>query len=136
MVVTAIIGVLASIVVPRYHALVDRAKVATASQDIRALEIDIATYYAGTNSYPPDLAAIGRATFLDPWGNPYQYLVTGSAPPGKSRKDRFLVPINSDFDLYSQGADGASVAPLTAKASRDDIIRANDGGFVGLAADY
>ena len=49
------------------------------------------------------------------------------------RKDRFLVPINSDFDLYSMGKDRISQIPLTAKASRDDIIRANDGAYIGLA---
>ncbi|MCP5251868.1 MAG: hypothetical protein H6939_09135 [Burkholderiales bacterium] len=46
------------------------------------------------------------------------------------------MPINSDYDLYSMGKDGASVSPLTAKASRDDIIRANNGRFIGRAADY
>ena len=55
---------------------------------------------------------------------------------GKMRKDRFLVPINSDYDLYSMGEGGTSVPPLTAKSSRDDIIRANDGQFVGLAEKY
>jgi general secretion pathway protein G len=55
---------------------------------------------------------------------------------GQQRKDRNLVPINSDYDLYSMGPDGRSVSPLTAQASRDDIIRANDGGFVGKASDY
>ena len=55
---------------------------------------------------------------------------------GKARKDHFLHPINTDFDLYSMGPDGKSTAPLTAKISQDDIIRANDGGFVGLAAHY
>jgi general secretion pathway protein G len=34
------------------------------------------------------------------------------------------------------GKDGASVSPLTAKASRDDIVRANNGGFIGLAEDF
>ena len=34
------------------------------------------------------------------------------------------------------GKDGSSVAALTAKASRDDIIRANDGGFIGLASRF
>jgi hypothetical protein len=29
-----------------------------------------------------------------------------------------------------------SQAPLTANTSKDDIIRANDGGFIGLAATY
>jgi len=77
---------------------------------------------------------------LDPWGRPYVYLKfppsKGKAPPGGARKDRFLVPINSAFDLYSLGKDGNSVAPLTAAASRDDVIVANDGGFVGLASNY
>jgi general secretion pathway protein G len=62
----------------------------------------------------------------------------GGGPPcggvGGARKDRFLVPINSDFDIYSMGRDGQTVAPLTAKKSHDDIIRASDGGFYGLAA--
>ena len=34
------------------------------------------------------------------------------------------------------GYDGASVAPFTAKVSRDDIVRANNGGYIGPAADY
>lgn len=61
----------------------------------------------------------------------------GGGPPcggvGGARKDRFLVPINSDFDIYSMGRDGQTVAPLTALKSHDDIIRASDGGFYGLA---
>jgi general secretion pathway protein G len=46
------------------------------------------------------------------------------------------VPINTDFDLYSMGPDGRSAPPLTASDSRDDIVRANNGRFVGIAADY
>lgn len=57
----------------------------------------------------------------------------GGAQP---RKDRFLVPINSDYDLYSVGPDGASAAPLTAATSRDDIIRASDGAYVGVAVNF
>ena len=79
---------------------------------------------------------IGRAGLEDPWGNPYQYLPIAGTGKGGFRKDRFLVPINSDYDLYSMGADGASQAPLTAKTSQDDIVRANDGGFIGLASKY
>jgi len=64
----------------------------------------------------------------------------GGGPPcgsiGHARKDRFLVPINSDFDLYSMGKDGQSVGPLTAQKSHDDIIRANDGGYYGLASNF
>ena len=60
----------------------------------------------------------------------------GGGPQPKPRKDRFLVPINSDYDLYSMGKDRESIAPLTAKKSHDDIVRANDGAFVGLASDF
>jgi general secretion pathway protein G len=34
------------------------------------------------------------------------------------------------------GKDGESVEPLTAQKSHDDVIRANDGGFVGLAVEF
>jgi general secretion pathway protein G len=54
----------------------------------------------------------------------------------KQRKDRFLHPLNTDYDLYSMGADGKTSAPLTAKASHDDIIRANDGQYIGVAANF
>ncbi|HRC45374.1 MAG TPA: hypothetical protein PLT27_15085, partial [Nitrospira sp.] len=60
----------------------------------------------------------------------------GNGSAGKPRKDRFLHPINSDYDLYSMGKDGESVEPLTAQKSHDDVIRANDGGFVGLAVEF
>jgi general secretion pathway protein G len=60
----------------------------------------------------------------------------GGCGSGQPRKDHFLHPISSDFDLYSMGADGQSVAPLTAQKSRDDIIRANDGSYYGLASNF
>jgi len=61
---------------------------------------------------------------------------TGAGAGGQARKDRNLVPINSDFDLYSVGRDGMSAPALTAKVSQDDVVRASNGGFVGLARDY
>jgi len=75
--------------------------------------------------------------FLDPWGNPYQYLNFDTVKGvGSVRKDRFLVPLNTDYDLYSMGKDGKSQTPLTAAASHDDIVRANDGRYIGLASGY
>ena len=47
-----------------------------------------------------------------------------------------MVPINTDYDLYSMGKDGQSAPALTAQKSRDDIIRANDGAYIGPAAGY
>lgn len=134
--VVVIIGILAGIAVPKYHEMIDRAKVAKAIGDLKAITTDLLSL----DSLPPSLAAINRQNMLDPWGRPYVYLKfakkNASAPPPGARKDRFLVPINSAFDLYSMGKDGKSVAPLTASTSRDDVIVANDGGFTGLAKNY
>lgn len=133
--VVAIIGALATIAIPQIQASVEKAKVARAIGDIRAIQTDL----DGQDSLPDNLGAVGRSGLTDPWGNPYQYLrfaAKAHGPPAGARKDRFLVPINSTYDLYSMGADGSSTAALTAKASRDDIIRANDGGYIGLASKF
>jgi len=78
----------------------------------------------------------------DAWGNPYRYLkiagqdLKGKGKGDKARKDHFMVPVNTDYDLYSMGPDGVSKPPFTAQASRDDIVRANDGRYVGPASEY
>ena len=129
-----IMGVLASIATPFYHDMVDKAKVAKAIGDIRALQVDVQSATVMPNS----LAEIGRANFEDPWGNPYVYVKFGEGNQayGGARKNRFQHPLNTYFDLYSMGKDGATALPLTARPSHDDIVRANDGGFVGLAENY
>jgi len=96
--------------------------------------------YKSTNeAFPEDLTGIPATNLTDPWGNAYEYLKIEGADTkskGNMRKDKNLVPINSDFDLYSKGADGKSTAPLTASASRDDVVRANDGRYFGLGENY
>jgi general secretion pathway protein G len=73
----------------------------------------------------------------DPWGNLYIYLnLTDPSLTGKPRKDGKLHPVNSDYDLYSTGKDGLSKPPFNNSKSRDDIVRANNGKFIGLAAEY
>jgi general secretion pathway protein G len=140
MIAIAIIAVLVAIAVPSYESYRDRVLVAQAKSDIIGLGVDIARYVADNMRLPDSLADIGKAAMLDPWNHPYQYL--NLTPPlahghaGKVRKDKSLHPLNSDYDLCSMGKDGNSAAALTAKASRDDIIRASDGRFVGLASDY
>lgn len=139
-VTVAIIGVLASIAIPAYQDYVDKAKTVHAILDIRNIGRLLQDYFSDNNKYPSSLAEINADTMLDPWRNPYQYLNLSDpnikGAKGKARKDHNLVPINSDFDLYSMGKDGESVSPLTAKASQDDIIRANDGRFIGSASKY
>lgn len=52
------------------------------------------------------------------------------------RRDQFLFPLNTDYDLFSLGANRIATADLGSSESRDDVIRANNGGFYGLAGDY
>ncbi len=135
--VVVIIGLLAKVGSQRYWGYLDRVKVAKAIGDIKAIQTDIDSFQNENNRLPVDLAEIGRTTLLDPWGNAYTYApFPGGNPTGSARKDRSLVPINSTYDLYSKGADGATVSALAAPMSRDDIVRANDGGFIGSAADF
>ncbi len=144
MVVTVIVGILASMAAPRLSQATERALTARAVGDIRSLAAELMEYGLERGGFPTSLAAINRDGLLDPWGNPYQYTAIllepgssgGGGGVGGLRKDRFLVPINSDFDLYSMGPDGESTAPLNAKTSQDDVIRASDGSFVGLARDF
>ena len=131
----AIIAALATIAVPQIQNSFDRANVARAIGDIHAIQTEL----DGQDTLPDNLSTIGRSALLDPWGNAYVYNkfpVGGHGVPQGARRDRFLVPINSLYDLYSKGKDGNSVVALTAKASQDDIIRANDGAFIGLASKF
>ncbi len=136
MVVAVIMGVLAALAIPNYNRVRERALIARAIGDIKALGMDLSEYQLEQGAFPASLADVGRAGMLDPWGQPYGYTRVSGSNRGALRKDRFLVPINSDFDLYSMGPDMKTNAALTSKAARDDIIRANDGGFVGVAANY
>ena len=72
---------------------------------------------------------------MDPWGSPYEYI--NYADPGTKsliRTDHFLKPMNGEYDLYSIGPDKKTKPSITHKDSYDDVIRADDGAFVGLAA--
>ena len=135
-IVIAILGALVAMAIPAYTNALYNARIARAIGDIRAVEKDVVTYEAANGKVPDTLADVGREGLLDPWGFPYAYLSFANAKKGKPRKDRFLVPLNSTFDLYSVGRDGLSQESLQAKQSWDDIVRANDGGYVGLAAAY
>jgi general secretion pathway protein G len=131
-------ALLVGIAIPAYSRFVARARTAAAIADIGKIHLAIDSYRTNSNDVPPpDLASIGMAAMLDPWGRPYAYLsFNGLKGKGAMRKDKNLVPINTEYDLYSVGPDGDSVPPLTAKPSQDDIVMANDGGFIGLASDY
>lgn len=139
LVVIAIAAVIAAVAVPMYRDYVFEAKVRTVIADIKLTEARIERFRTENFRLPDSMAELGHASMRDPWGNAYAYLnieAGGAAVKGQVRKDKNLVPINSDYDLYSPGLDGTSKPPLTATPSKDDIVRAGDGGFVGLANQY
>ena len=137
MIVLSIIATLAGIAAPSYVQYFRKVKGAEVIDDIRAIERNIELYKEFYNSYPKTLADIGDVP-NDPWGNPYQYLATEHALNGKKdmKKDRNLRPVNTDYDLFSMGENGETKDRIDHKLSLDDIIRCNNGEFVGYARDY
>ncbi len=110
MVVIVIMGLLTTIVVVNVLPSQDRAMVEKARTDVRMIEQAIEMYRIDTRKYPTleegldALTAAPRGSSLrtesyikslpmDPWGNPYQYLIPGE---------------NGQFDVFSFGADGRS----------------------------
>lgn len=137
LIVLAVIGLVAALLVPYFLGRIQTAKLARAMAEIRSIEADLEAYQAENADLPDDLDGVGHGGDRDPWGSPYRYLpFKGNNWKGQARKDRFLVPINSTYDLYSMGRDGDTRRPLTPPPSWDDILRANDGEYLGLAADY
>lgn len=109
LIVIVIIGLLAGIVVPRYFEQIDKSKVQVARAQMDALEKSLEHYRLDTGKLPTQqqgLVALNaqpagvnkwqgpylkKGVPLDPWGNPYQYLLNAN---GK------------DFDIVSYGSDG------------------------------
>ena len=112
MIVVVILGILASIVVPRIMGRPDEARLVKVHTDIRAIASALELYRLDNFRYPSTVqgleALVSRPSApplppawkaggylerlpLDPWGNPYQYLQPG---------------LHGSFDLYSFGADG------------------------------
>lgn len=115
--VVAIIGALAAMVVPRLTGRSEKAKAAAAKADIRAnIATALKMYEIDTGAFPTteqglnallsaSSGAGGGSIYLerkplDPWGRPYQYKSPGAKNP-------------SNYDLSSLGRDGVE--------SEDDI---------------
>jgi general secretion pathway protein G len=113
MVVVAILGILAALIVPKIMSRPDEARVVAARQDISTLAQALKLYRLDNKRYPtteqglqalavkPTLAPIPdnwkgggyvEKLPLDPWGKPYQYLNPG---------------LHGEIDIFSYGADGA-----------------------------
>lgn len=114
MVVVAILGILAALVVPKIMGRPDEARIVAARQDIAAIRQALNLYRLDNQRYPtteqglqalvekpatsPIPANWKAGGYLerlpkDPWGAPYQYLNPG---------------LRGEVDIYSLGADGAT----------------------------
>lgn len=112
MIVVVILGILASIVVPKIMGRPDEARATRTQQDIRAIGAALDLYRLDNFSYPttdqglealvtkpaglPQGAHWKQGGYLDQlpndaWGRPYFYLRPG---------------VHGEYDLYSFGADG------------------------------
>jgi len=137
MITCAVLATVSAMGIVKYAKVIEAAEEVSVEKELEDIQNAIDLYFVSNGELPESLADLGMEGMLDPWGNPYQYTnfetVDGN---GKKRKDKCLVPINSTYDLYSMGPDGKTASALTAKISQDDIIRANDGGYIGIASEY
>lgn len=114
-----------------------RAKIAQVSGDLGEIHVALSRFELSHGRYPATLAEAGVGDVLDPWGNPYRYLVVfGRKDVGPVRKDHNLKPVNSGYDIYSMGPDGVTASPFTSTLGKDDIVMANDGDYFGLACQF
>ncbi|HSN20821.1 MAG TPA: prepilin-type N-terminal cleavage/methylation domain-containing protein [Usitatibacter sp.] len=136
-IVIAIAAIILWIAVPAVEAYLDKSRAAQAVMEISDMSTKIRQKMKSTGKLPDSLDEAGFTGRVDPWGHAYEYLNLATLKGnGQARKDKKTNPLNSDFDLYSRGADGLTKAQVTQSDARDDIIRARDGAFIGLASDF
>jgi len=127
--VSAVLGVLSLMAIPKFSEYVTKTRTTRSVAEIRAIDQTIAAYIIEKNALPPTLLAAGFSQ-ADPWQRPYIYSIIGG---GVAPLENFLGdPLNTDYDLYSAGPDGASGTSAALAVSADDVVRSNNGGFAGL----
>jgi general secretion pathway protein G len=135
--VLAVLGITLAIAIPSAERYFERARIAETTSAIAEMQRTIRDHERTKGALPDGLGDVGFDTKRDAWGQGYEYLNLRTLKGnGKARKDKSLKPLNSDFDLYSVGPDGVTAPSLTAKAARDDVVRARDGRFIGTAAEF
>lgn len=136
-IVLAIAALILVMTVPMVSRYIERGKIATAVTELAEMSKSIRDYEKKHGALPESLADAGYDGRTDPWGFGYQYFNLRTAHGnGQARQDKILRPLNSDFDLYSIGPDGLTLPSLAKPESRDDIVRARDGAFVGPASEF
>lgn len=130
-------GLVLAIGIPVVEQYIEKARIVEAVVEIGDMSKKLKEIERTTGVLPNTLADAGLAGKSDRWGRPYAYLnLRTMFGGGLPRRDKSLRPLNSDFDLYSVGRDGVTHASLLNAKSRDDIVRARDGSFVGTAQEF
>ncbi len=136
-IVLSIAALIIAMTIPAVQEYVEKSRRAQAVIDLKEMSEKIRSTDKSTGVLPNTLADAGYGGKTDPWGNAYQYYnLRAATGNGVARKDKRLAPLNSDFDLYSIGPDGLTQASLGHAWSRDDIVRARDGAFIGTAQEF
>ena len=129
----AIIAVLAVMTIPVYTAFINHAKSTRAKQEIRMIEMEINAYLFENNRLPDSLNVAGmnnRGNLKDPWGHGYVYNKVAT-------RNLFLNFLNTDYDIFCMGADGATpVGGAVSGTGADDLVRGADGAWMGYGKDW
>ena len=139
MLVVTVGAILVMVGTPAYQGYAMRGKIARAIADMTRIDAAIERFRINNDFPPTSLSEVINPVPKDPWGRDFHYLALipkTKGSQGACRKDHKLNPLNTDYDLFSAGADGQYKTQITHKLSQDDIVRANDGAFVGIGADY
>jgi general secretion pathway protein G len=113
----------------------EQTRIEQAQEGIARIGIEIEAYRARHHELPGSLTDLDSAVPLDPWGHTYEY-VNFDARGTVGQRTFEGLPVNSDYDLYSRGADGRTEVNLRSETARDDIVRARDGTYVGPASGF
>lgn len=133
----AVIFILLGMSVKLMSISIKRAKIVRAITEIRNIQTAIEAYQDEHRKEVPDrFEALNINTVYDPWKTAYHYQNYKQIPKGQRRKDKNMNPLNSDYDLWSNGPDGKTAYQVNSAFGHDDIIRAADGQFIGVADDY
>ncbi|HNY64063.1 MAG TPA: hypothetical protein PKM41_01410 [Deltaproteobacteria bacterium] len=137
-IVVIIAAAVVCIAAPAISGYMDDIDNAEAISRLTSIELCLDKYYAEHGTYPDSLGRIGKGDVRDPWGRAYVYQLMpedrGACRP-VARNAREVRMINTDYDLYSPGKDGKTDLCINRQRSWDDILRAYNGSYIGLAGD-
>ena len=134
----ALMALLSSFAIPAYTGYIEDAKVSEAIGDIARITLEIQRFETNNNGLlPASLDELGLGDMRDPWDRPYIYTpFDADTPKNQKRRNAANQPVNTDFDVLSRGEDKKSARRWNRDNAQDDIVRANNGTYVGLVKDY